>query len=183
MKKTSAVMVFVILFLLTALLGMAGQGQGASVIVLKKDGFQLRGELLEVKPDSLVLLLNQRNVGVDMSVNVKDIAEIRIPKKSHTALGIGVGLLAGLVVGLIARPHAESSSQSGFAGVVVAGIVEETAGMGTVLLRSVGGAAVGGIIGAASGTDEVYRVSGMDKNAVETMLRTLSQRAWVKGLQ
>ncbi|MGB6865507.1 MAG: hypothetical protein WBE11_07415 [Candidatus Aminicenantaceae bacterium] len=68
-----------------------GQKPGAKVIIQKIDGQQFRGELIAVKQNSL--LLKEYESGGDITVDVEDIAVIKIVKKSKALLGAGIGLL------------------------------------------------------------------------------------------
>jgi hypothetical protein len=73
-----------------------GKKHGALLLIQNKDGQQVRGELITVKPNSLLLLDTE---GKDVSVDIADIKVIRIVKKSK-ALSLGaIGLAGG--VGLI----------------------------------------------------------------------------------
>ena len=65
---------------------------GANLVILKKDGQAIKGELITVKPNSLLLLDTE---GKDVSVDIEEIKVIRIVKKSKALLGIGTGLLGG----------------------------------------------------------------------------------------
>jgi hypothetical protein len=72
--------------------------QGA-IVITKKDGQQIEGELITVKPNSLLLLDTE---GKDVSVDIADIKVIRIVKKSKALLGAGLELLIGGVRGTLA---------------------------------------------------------------------------------
>jgi len=88
---------FIALFLVFSLVMLsanlyAEERRGAKLIVTKKDGWQIEGELITVKPNSLLLLDME---GKDVSVGIKDIKVIRIVKKSKALLGAGIGLSDG----------------------------------------------------------------------------------------
>jgi hypothetical protein len=59
---------------------MAKERRGAELMITKTDGQQIAGELIAVKPSSL-LLLNPKT-GADVSIEIGDIAVIKIMKKS-----------------------------------------------------------------------------------------------------
>jgi len=65
---------------------------GAKLIITKKNGQQIKGELITVKPNSLLILDAE---GKDVSIDIADIKVIRIVKKSK----FGKGLLYGLLIG------------------------------------------------------------------------------------
>lgn len=66
--------------------------KGATVVVTRLDGSQARGELVAVKPDSLLLSIE----GTDLAVPLPDIDAVRVVRKSRAVLYGGVGAGAGL---------------------------------------------------------------------------------------
>ena len=70
---------------------------GTNLVIQKKDGRQISGELIAVKENSLLLLDSES--GADVSVDIKDIKVIKM-KKSMTRLGMGIGCVAGVLTGL-----------------------------------------------------------------------------------
>lgn len=72
---------------------------GAKLIVTKKDGWQMEGELITVKPNSLLLL---DAGGKDLSVDIADIKVIRTVKKSKVGKGALTGSLIGGGLGVLA---------------------------------------------------------------------------------
>jgi len=89
MKKFTALILVFSLIMLSVNL-YAKERRGAKLIVTKKDGQQVEGELITVKPSSLLLLNTE---GKDVSVDIRDIKVIRIVKKSKALLGAGLGLI------------------------------------------------------------------------------------------
>ena len=69
---------------------------GANLVILKKDGQAIKGELITVKPNSLLLL---SIIGKDVSVDIEEIKVITVVKKSKALLGVGTGLLGGAGIG------------------------------------------------------------------------------------
>jgi hypothetical protein len=55
--------------------------RGAELIIIKTNGQQIRGELITVKKDSLLLL--DSGIGADVSVDIDDIKVIKIMKVSE----------------------------------------------------------------------------------------------------
>ena len=70
--------------------------KGADLIIQKADGHQLRGWLIAVKENSLLLM--ERDSRTDVSVDVVDIRTITHVRKPKLLLRVGIGLLAFLVV-------------------------------------------------------------------------------------
>ena len=76
----------------------ANKKQGATLKIETKDG-QIKGELIAVKKDSL--LLKDSWSGADVSIDITNIKVIRIVRGSQAAKGGGYGFLIGAVLGLI----------------------------------------------------------------------------------
>ena len=89
--------------LMFALLAVTGNGlgkerRGADLFIQKKNGLSVRGELITVKRHSL-LLLSPR--GADVVVDISDIENIRITKKSKFWVGAGIGFAVGFGGGAV----------------------------------------------------------------------------------
>jgi hypothetical protein len=74
-------------------MGLTKDRRGAEVKVRFLDGRIVRGELITVKPDSLLIL--DKYTGMDTSVELENIREVLIVKKSKFLKGAGLGLLIG----------------------------------------------------------------------------------------
>jgi hypothetical protein len=88
---------FLSLFLVFSLMMLsvnlyAKERRGAKLIITKKNGHQIEGELISVKPTSLLLLNTE---GTDVSIYIEDIKVIRVVKKSQ----VGKGMLYGFLIG------------------------------------------------------------------------------------
>jgi len=102
---------YLALFLVVSFLGMnctsthlekginikPSQKQGAEILVKMMDGQAVRGELITVKKNSLLLL---SSIGADMSFDIRNISTVIIVKKSKALQGAGVGFLAALGIGM-----------------------------------------------------------------------------------
>src|SRR5512137_487676 len=73
---------------------LARERHGADLVVILKDGRYFEGELVAVKPDSLLLL---SSAGKDESVDLAGIRSVRVVKRSRALRGAGYGALAGLL--------------------------------------------------------------------------------------
>ena len=99
---------FISLFLVFSLMMLsanlyAKERRGAKLIVTKKNGQQIEGELITIKPNSLLLLDTE---GKDVSVDIVDIKVIRVVKKSKTGrlealIGLLIGASAGVILGIV----------------------------------------------------------------------------------
>ena len=99
---------FISLFLVFSILLLSGnlyaKKKGAKLVIQKTDGQKIKGELIAVKKDSL-LLLGQES-GADVSVDIRNIEMVKI-KKSKTLLGASLGFLAGVGVARPPPPQAQ----------------------------------------------------------------------------
>jgi hypothetical protein len=151
----------------------AKKRRGAELIITKKNGGKIEGELIAVKEDSLLILTKW--IERDVSVDIADVEVITIVKKS----GIGKGSLYGLLVG-------------GGLGVAagVSGIIKsegDTAPgegiLGTSLYVAIGGAVgflIGTIIGGVEGTDKTIQLEGMTDLEIRDTLDKLLKKARIR---
>lgn len=172
MKVTWAGLLIAVL-LLSGIAPAAEKKSGNTLALTLKNGQTIKGELLTVKGDRLILLDANSLAGAE--IRIGDVARVRVMKKSHWLPGLGLGLLiggaSGAVLGLLS-----GDDQSGFlpfsAGQKAAG-----GALGLGLL----GAPVGGIIGAITGIDETMDVGALPASQIDQVLNKLKQRARVAG--
>ncbi len=165
LKRNKLLSLFLIFFLLALSGNLYAKMRGAKLIVTKKDGQQVQGELITVKPNSLLLLNTE---GRDVSVGIADIKVIRVMKKSKALLGAGMG---AIIVG-------------GGAALYVGAVEDVEDAWKFILLFGVGGAIVGllvgGEIGASLGTDKTIRFEGMTDSEIEEVLEKLRKKARIR---
>jgi hypothetical protein len=146
----------------------AQEKRGVDLIVTFRDGRQLRGELVAVKKDALLLV---NPVGMDESVVVADISSIRIPKKSRVLTGLLAGfLIGGIAGGVIGHKSGQGDPWDEKMG---------TAG-GIILFGGLAGL-LGLAAGAAMGSDETIRFEKMTDSDVEKALHRLRSKARVRN--
>lgn len=92
-RLVASVLIFSFLALPVGL--SARERRGANLIVTRLDGSQVSGELIAVKPDSLLLL----SAGSDLSISLVDIKTVRIVRKSRAGLLALIGFVGGAVAG------------------------------------------------------------------------------------
>ena len=161
-------------FLLLALSGnLYAKKKGADLIIQKKDGQQVSGELIVVKQNSL--LLKDSESGVDVSVDIGDIRVITIMKKSKILQGAGYGLLIGggigVIIGLaVLDQPGENFTAEGWA------LIGGSFGGGAGLL-------IGGIVGAAAGSDKIILFEGRPDLEIREELQKLHSKARVPNFQ
>jgi len=100
---------FIALFLVTAFMVMncavykrgeginlkPGQKPGVKLVIQKTDDQQVRGELISVKENSLLLMESES--GADVSIDIVNIKVVKIVKKSKAWQGAGIGALLGIM--------------------------------------------------------------------------------------
>ena len=126
----------------------AKERRGAKLIVTKLDGQLIKGELIAVKPNSLLLLDTE---GKDESIDIADIKEIVLMKRVN-ALG---GAIAGFLVGGLVGGKISVSGESPFSE-----RYDETALIGIL---------IGGALGLLSGILIVKNLAGKEKIQIEGM--------------
>ncbi len=150
----------------------AKERRGAKLIVTKKDGQQIRGELITVKPNSLLLLDTE---GKDVSVDIVDIKVIRIVKKSNVGKGALYGLLIGGAAGALLG-FASGDDESDF---LLNFTAEEKALIAGASL-GITGLILGVTIGATSGKDKTIQIEGMSDLEIREALDKLRKKARIR---
>jgi len=159
---------FISLFLVVSLVVLsanlyAKERRGAKLIVTKKDGWQIEGELITVKPNSLILL---NTVGKDMSVGIADIKVIRVMKKSNALLWAGLGFLVGVGPGaLIGYRVGWRTSEGALYGGVIGGLAA---------------ALIGGYIGLSLGKEVTIQIEGKSDTEIQEALDKLRKKARIR---
>ena len=146
----------------------AKERRGATLIVTKKDGRQIEGELITVKPNSLLLLDTE---GKDVSVDIADIKVIRIVKKSQVGKSALYGLLIGGVIGVVEGIR-EGKDAFIFSS-------SELAAMGGLVFGLLG-ALLGAGIGAVAGTDKTIQIEGKSDSEIKEALDKLRKKARIR---
>ena len=163
-KLISLFLVFSLMMLSVNL--YAKERRGAKLLIIKKNGQQVEGELITVKPNSL-LLLNKE--GKDESVGIAEIKVIKIKKKSKALLGALIGgPCAWFIYGFIGTKD-EDAWFSYKAAEVPGALV-----FGTGLL-------LGGLIGA--GADKTIQIEGRLDSEVKEVLEKLRKKARIRDYQ
>ena len=140
-----------------------GQKPGAKLVIKKKDGQQVKGELIAVKQNLLLLLDTE---GKDESIDIADIRIIRIVKKSKA---VKYGLLVGGGLGLIGGISQIGEEVHGFIPTFIDGFIF--------------GALIGVIAGAVAGTDKTIQIEGKSEAEIKEVLVELRKKARVPDFQ
>ncbi len=169
MKKNNK---FISLFLVFSLMMLsvnlyAKERRGAILVITKKDGGMIEGELIAVKKYSLLLF-----TGRDVSIEIENIKIIRIVKKSKFLQSLGFGLLIGAGSGalLFALGGYDSSSYLSSPDVEMRALVG--GGLGGFF-----GILIGGTLGYYSGIDKKIQIEGMTDLKIQKTLVKLRMKA------
>jgi hypothetical protein len=170
---------FIALFLVFSILTLSGnlfakKRKGADLFIQKKDGTQVKGELIAVKQNSLLLI--ERNSGADETVNIRKISIIRIVKKSKTLAGCITGLFLGAAVG-----YAIGYPQGDEGGFVI--ISKPLAGGIGAAIGGASCALIGIGIGAAVGADKTIQLIGKSDSEIQEILEELRKKARIRSIQ
>ncbi len=176
MKKNRVRLVALILvFSLVSLSGnlLAAERKGVKLIIQKTDGQEIKGELITVKSDSLLILDAETETDTTVNLNIIDV--ITVDNKSLMfELGVGGFLLMGAT-----RLSLHSSLERVDEG-------DETATTHQVQdtwLWGAMGAGVGVLAGAVFGMNKTIRIQGESEADIQSAMEKLSKKARVKGIQ
>jgi hypothetical protein len=158
-----AVIVMAILMLALPVSLIAREKRGATLIITLKDGHFVEGELIVVKPDSLLLYS-----GKDETIDLARIKVIRVVKPPRIETGMLCGVTVGAVATAIFGAH-DSGGEFGPIGTVLRGI----------LFLSIG-AGLGAGAGALAGKDKVIGLEGMTDPQVRVALAYLRKKARIR---
>ncbi|MBE3131549.1 MAG: hypothetical protein IMZ54_12660 [Acidobacteria bacterium] len=151
-----AVALVVLLLVIPAGLS-AKERRGAELVVTRLDGSQAAGELIAVRPDSLLLL----SAGTDLTIDLADIKSIRIVRKSRAEKGAFYGFLGGALTGAL----------------LASGGVDDFPGGEAALIFGAFFGAIGGLgglgLGAILGVDTTIAVAGEPEALIQSHLEKL----------
>jgi hypothetical protein len=157
-------------FFMPSAVAYGKQKKGATVIITLRDGRQASGELIAVKPKSILIL---DPVGKDSSFDLTEIAVVKVFRKSKAGKGALTGLLIGAGAGITT-------------GILGAGTGEDSGfvrGMAAMFLGGIGGVVglVGGLVaGGSAGGELDIRFEGATELSQRTDLQKLTKYARYK---
>jgi hypothetical protein len=162
---------FISLFLVFSILALSGNAfakdrKGADVIIQKADDTQVKGELLAVKENSLLLL----DTGAGISVDIADIIAIRIVNKSKFWKGFTPGFLGAGAIGTTGVALAAERDQ------------REQAAVAFFIFGFLG-ALLGGGISSIVLEDDTIQIEGKSDSEIQEILEKLHKKARVKNYQ
>ena len=146
----------------------AKERRGATLIITKNDGQQIKGELITVKPSSLLLLDTE---GKDVSIVIVDIKVIRIVKKNMFWKGARIGGFIGAVVGALLFLSSEEEK----VGFTPFALFSTSAWQGAAF-----GAIFGGAMGTVLGTYSTIQIEGMSDSEIQETMDYLRKKARIR---
>lgn len=150
---------------------LAKEKRGAELIVNMKDGQSVRGELITVKENSILLLSES---GADVSVDIQDIKVIRVVKKSKALQGAGYGFLIS------------AASFSALAWATDEEYFTDPEGGGPLVLAlffGIPGLLLGGAGGAILGIDKTIEIEGKADSEIQEIMEDLRSKARIPDYQ
>lgn len=192
MKKFTALFLVFSILALSANL-YAKEKRGANIEIYKTrpkmegtpfEMSDIKGELIAVKENSLLLL--DSNSGTDVAVDINEIYSIKIVKKSK-ALPVAVfGLLIGGVGGAVIGSTHKRTTLELTEETPLEPYFRELTKSNPLLFGVIGGflgLMIGGLIGASAGTDETIQITGKSDSEIQDILEKLRKKARVKNSQ
>ncbi len=162
LNRQAAIILAILMLALPGSL-IAREKRGATLVIMFKDGHFAEGELIAVKPDSLLLL-----TGRDESVALAEIRSVRIVRKSQALVGGLCGLAAGVALTALIAADTDLGPFSSLGDFAVA----------VTLIPS--GIGLGAGAGALAGKDKIIRLEGMTEPQVRVALVYLRKKARVQ---
>jgi len=154
---------------------IAKDRRGAEIEVLRRDGQRVRGELIAVKQNTLLLL--ESWVQTDASVEIDEIKLIKVIGTSQDLklfTGAGIGLVvcggAGALIGYYVNRGSDID--------IWIQTLEKGAWLGAAL-----GVALGGIIGAYLGRDTTIQIEDRSPQEAKAVLEKLRSKARITNFQ
>jgi hypothetical protein len=161
-----------------------GRKHGVVLIIQKKNGRQIKGELITVKQNSLLLL--DSATGADVSIDSGQIKIITIVEKSRILKWMLIGGAIGGMIGSISGAASVEGEKISpfliiFFPLAAFPVFERPKKMAEGAFIGLGtGVAIGGICGAAAGPNKTIRIEGMSKETIEKVLQKLRKKARIR---
>ena len=175
MKKTISLFLVLSLLLLSIPL-TAKEKKGVELLLKKTDGTEVRGELIVVKENSMVLM--ERYSGGDVTVDVSDVRSVTNVKKSKALENAGLIFLICAGTGIVLGSTA-NKEKSGF------DIISESEMyIALGILTGLIAVGIGVVIGAFEGKDETIQIKrGDDPRLKSLILQDLRKKARIQNFQ
>lgn len=165
--KQALIIAIALLILLSPL--PAKERRGADVLIRKIDGAEIRGELIAVKTNALLVLSQE---GRDVTVGSEEIDSVKVIMKAHPWRGAGIGLLVGIAAGaLYGLTNPGTAEPDSLYPPVFAAVL------------AIPGAIVGSIASGVIARDITHIIQGDPSRFYEASLNDLRKRARVREVE
>ena len=185
-KKFTALLLVFSLIVLPA--SLYARKRGVQLIITKMDGQTMRGELIAVKKNALLLLDSKTKI--DISINVREIKFIKVGKKSKVIQGMGVGVAIGGISGMLIGATKENEENDVETPVFLFILLplllmvpsgEKTENMVNGLLVGAGvGLLVGTSLGVIAEKNRHIQIEGMTDTEIQETLDYLRKKARIR---
>lgn len=167
--KKQIIILIVIFFSLFGNLSAKDRKKGADIIVQTKEGKSIKGELLTVKSDVIILMDSLNQTGITQKIN--EITKITIVKKGSFFKGMGLGLVIGGGSGALLGLASGDDKPGWFS--MTAGQKAAVGGLGLGIISAL----TGGIIEAIKGIDETVVLEGRTPGEMSRILKKLNSKS------
>ena len=134
----------------------------ATVVVTMTDGSMVKGELLTVKNDSLLIF--DRDAGQGKNIDLRQVAQVKLFKKGKFLPWLAIGVGVGLAIGFFQYSQYEKSEKGGMSELTIAAQTPVTS-------------LCGGILGAFAGIHEKFSLAGASSRIAQKNLERLKRHA------
>jgi hypothetical protein len=175
-KMKKAILAVMILLSLSA---SALAAVGAQLVLQKKDGKEVKGELLAVRGRTLVLKEAVTLSGINAYAD--DLISIRIIRAKFnpigSIIGVALGATAGFFAGKSMAPDSRKSIRGFGAGFGASEAMSSFAWVCIGIGGAVAGGVLGGLIGHAATSDEIIQIDGRSPDEIQKALTSLRSKA------
>jgi len=168
-QKIRVIILTLSFFCLLGNLSARDRKKGADIIIQKKDGKTIKGELLAVKNNEIILMDSINLSGIKLKS--EEIQKITIARKSGFFKGMGLGLVIGGGSGALLGLASGDDKAGWFS--MTAGEKSAAGGLGLGIL----GALAGGIVGAIKGIDESVALEGRTQEEMDRIFQKLNTKS------
>ena len=162
-NKDVAITLTVVLAIALAGLPLAAVTKGATVEVTMADGNWVKGELLAVRSD--FLLVYDRDARLGKSLDLQQVAQVRVYRKPKLLAGLAIGLGVGLAVSIYNLKKIDHESLMPLFEIVRSFLPLPAAGLS------------GGLLGAFGSIPSKYSLAGLSQQIVQRNLIRLKRFA------
>lgn len=173
-RQGIGILIFVVIFIGLASTSLGKEKKHDPEVVVQKNNEIVRGELLRVKNDEIILMSSLNGSGITLKVD--DIQKIKIVKKGHFFRGVGLGIVIGGAGGALLGFASGDDIHKKNSWNLFTYTAEEKAQMGALAFGLLG-AVTGGDINAIKGIDESVVFEGKTSEEKKRYLEKLNEKS------